>query len=206
MIGASHGGMITLEYAIAHPHHLHGILVGDTTAQFAHWCVLNSMKEAWTNPTVKPEPEQLLRILTGRSKNQEDLVTAFASLAPLYTLPQHIAAQTETNVGELMAKAIKPQYETHNAAYNTEMSKYDLREQLPFVQIPAFVWVGRFDWITPVCVNEDIAKRLGNLNRFVIYEKSGHMAALEEKTKFNEDTRDFLKGLNCSDISQVSSV
>lgn len=195
MIGASHGGMLTLEYALAYPQHLYGILVGDTTAQFSHWCIANSMKEALRDPRVSPDPEQVLRILTGRSRDQEDLITALTSLGPLYEVPAHVGHQPEVNVGEVMAKSIKPFFETHNAAYCNELSRYDLRDRLVQIMVPAFVWVGRYDWITPIQAGEEVARGLGNLKKFVVYEKSGHLPALEERTKFQKDVREFLNEL-----------
>ena len=58
-----------------------------------------------------------------------------------------------------------------------------------------FVYTGRYDWITPVQLNIELANGIKGC-KFVIYEKSGHMPALEERTKFQKDVRDFLKTLS----------
>ena len=85
-------------------------------------------------------------------------------------------------------------YETSNAAMNDCLSRYDLRDRLHEISIPVFVYVGRYDWITPVKLNEELANGIKDA-KFVVYEKSGHFAALEEKTKFGKDAREFLSKL-----------
>lgn len=70
-----------------------------------------------------------------------------------------------------------------------------MRGQLAEIKIPVFVYTGRYDWICPVQLNEELAAGIKGC-KFMIYEKSGHMPALEEKTKFQKDVRDFLKTLS----------
>ncbi len=48
--------------------------------------------------------------------------------------------------------------------------------------------------ITPVKVNRELADGLPD-SQFVVYENSGHLAALEEKTKFGRDAREFIERL-----------
>lgn len=61
--------------------------------------------------------------------------------------------------------------------------------------MPVFVYCGRYDFITPPKLNEDTAKAIEGA-KFIVYENSGHMPALEEKTAFQRDAREFLKTLN----------
>jgi len=151
-------------------------------------------KAALTDPRVKPDPEQLVRLLSGTVRDQEDLLTGFASLAPLYAAPDELKDQVEVDAGEVISKATKPFYETYNAAMNDCASRYDVRDVLQNIKTPAFVYVGRHDWITPVPCSEFLASKIPNA-KLVIYEKSGHIAALEEKTPFQKDVREFVKAL-----------
>ena len=91
-------------------------------------------------------------------------------------------------------------YETGNAAQGDCLSRFDVRDRLHEIRIPVFVYVGRYDWITPVKLSEDLAGGIKG-SKLVIYEKSGHMAALEEKTKFQKDVREFIKGLKMESLS-----
>jgi proline iminopeptidase len=194
MAGASHGGFITLEYALAHPEHLHGIIVGDSAANMSGWGYLNTVKTALTDPRVKCDPEQIVRMFSGRMTDQNDLLTGFMSISPLYAAPDHLKAEAEVNVDEVLASAVMPFWDTVNAASGDCISRYDLRDTIHDLKVPIFVYVGRHDWITPVMLSEEIVAKIPHA-KFVIYEKSGHLAALEEKTKFQKDARDFISTL-----------
>ena len=86
-------------------------------------------------------------------------------------------------------------YETANAAQNDCLSRYDIRDRLYEIKIPVFVYCGRYDWITPPKLNEELAEGIEG-SKFVVYEKSGHMPALEEKTAFQKEAREFFKRAN----------
>ncbi|KAK5127621.1 hypothetical protein LTR85_006961 [Meristemomyces frigidus] len=194
MIGASHGGFLTLEYALTYQQHLYGIIVGDSAAQVSHWGAINMTKAALTDPRVKPDPEQLVRMLSGNCRDQDDLMTGFATIAPLYAAPDAIKDLAEIDAGAVISKSIKPFYETVNAAMNDCASRYDVRDRLHEIKVPAFVFVGRHDWITPVPCSEFIAEKIPT-SKLVIYQTSGHFAALEQKTPFQRDVREFIKTL-----------
>ena len=108
LIGASYGGFLTLEYTVAHPEHLYGAIMGDCGAQWSHWGAMSAMKTALTDPRVKPDPEQLLRVLTGNVQSTEDLASGFASIFPLYAAPEHLNIQPEIHVNEALEGAIVP--------------------------------------------------------------------------------------------------
>ena len=191
MIGASHGGFLTLEYAVVHPDRVHAILVGDSAAQMSHWALMNAMKTLMTDPRVKPDPERVLRCFSGRMTSLEDLMLGFQSFAPLYEAPEHLKGEAEVDASQIIMAAMVPHYETVNAAMGDCLSRYDLRDRLGDIKVPTFIWVGRYDWLTPVSLSEELHAGIKG-SELVVYEKSGHMAALEEKTKFSKDVRAFL--------------
>ena len=108
MIGASHGGFLTLEYAVAYAEHLYGAIVGDSGAQWSHWAAMNAVKIALTDPRVKPDPKQLLRVLTGNLSGMDDFQSAFASIQPLYSVPDSLKDHAETDVDEVLAGIMSP--------------------------------------------------------------------------------------------------
>ena len=152
------------------------------------------IKAALTDPRVNPDPDQMLRVASGNSRDNADLASGFAAIAPLYAVPDHLKGQAETDVGAVLATAIKPFYETSNAAMNDCVSRYDVRDHLQDIQVPALIYVGRYDWITPVVFSEELAAKIPNA-RLVIFEKSGHLAALEEKTAFRAEVMKFVETL-----------
>lgn len=194
-IGGSHAGFLGLEYALRYPKHLSALLIGDTAAQFSHSCMLEAFKTALTDPRSKDvvDADQLLRLFTGTTTSFEDHMGVFASISPLYAVPDHLKSKAEADVGEELSKFIMPIPETNRAAHDYCLSRFDVRDRLHEIQVPTFVWCGKFDWICPPKFNELIADGIPGA-KFVLYEASGHLPAVEEKTKFQKDVREFLKG------------
>ena len=102
-------------------------------------------RAALTAPRVKPDPEQLVRLLPGTVRDREDLLTGFASIAPLYVASDELKDQVEVDAGEVIGKAIKPFYETCNVAMNDCAPRYDVRDVLQDIKTPAFIYVERYD-------------------------------------------------------------
>lgn len=175
-------------------------MVGDSAAYMVHWGSINMTKAALNDPRIKPDPDQVVRMSSGRMRDHMDFMTGFASIAPLYSAPDDLKAQAEVNVDEVIGAAFKPHWETANAAMGDCLSHYDMRDKLQDANVPAFVYVGRHDWFTPVPCSEEIAEKLPNA-KLVIYEKSGHLAALEEKTAFQRDARQFIRTLSIASVS-----
>ncbi|KAK4496717.1 hypothetical protein PRZ48_012700 [Zasmidium cellare] len=194
-IGASHGGFLGLEYALRYPQHLSALIIGDTAAQFSHGCMLDAYRTALTDSRSKDvvDPEQLARLFTGKTISDEDFLTSFAGISPLYAVPDYLASQAEGNVGEALSKIIIPIPETNRAAHDYCLSRFDVRDRLGEIKVPTFVFSGRFDWICPVKYGQAIAEGIPGA-KFVVYEASGHLPGIEEGTKFQGDVRGFLKG------------
>lgn len=186
MVGASHGGFFTLDYAIKYPQYLRGIIVGNSAAQFSHWAMANMVAKALTDPRVKPDPEQFVRLITGMCFDESDYVQAFGSIAPLYAVPEVLKNKAEVDVGKVLAGITKFIFETSSAAMGDCLSRYDMRDRLHELEIPALIFCGRHNWITPFFLSEELAKGLSR-SKFVVFENSGHLPALQEKTLFKKE-------------------
>lgn len=191
MIGGSHGGFLTLEYALAYPQHVNAIIVGDSAAQVAHWAAINMTAKALTDPRVQPDPAQLIRVLSGTCFDEADYAAGFASIAPLYAAPDEIKDKAEVDVGKALSQVTKLVFETTNAAMNDCVSRYDVRDRLHEIKVPAFVFVGRHDWILPVKLSEEIARGIPD-TKLVVFENSGHLPSLEEKTLFKKEVDNWM--------------
>lgn len=191
MIGGSHGGFLTLEYALAYPQRVNAIILVDSAAQVAHWAAMNMTAKALTDSRVKPDPAQLVRILSGTCYDEADYAAGFASIAPLYAAPDEIKDKAEVDVGKALSQVTKLVFETTNAAMNNCASRYDVRDRLHEIKIPAFVSVGRHDWILPVQLSEEIARGISGA-KLVVFENSGHLPPLEEKTLFKKEVDDWM--------------
>lgn len=98
---------MTLEYAVAFPDRLYGAIIGDAGAQF-RWAPINAVKIALTDPRVKPDPDQLVRVLTGTSTSEEDMASGAASVMPLYSVPDEVKGEVEQDVGSILGATFIP--------------------------------------------------------------------------------------------------
>lgn len=192
MIGGSSGGFLTLEYVLAYPRHISAIVVGDAAAQMSHWAMGNMIATALTDPrsaaAVAANPAQVVRVLTGTCTSQEDFFGAFGAIAPLYSAPAELKTRAEIDVDTVLASATKVVFETNSAAMNDCLSRYDIRDRLGEIKVPAFIFVGRYDWIAPPVLSEELARGIKG-SKLVVFEQSGHLPPLEEKTKFQREVR-----------------
>ena len=69
---------------------------------------MSALKTALTDPRVKPDPEQVLRTLTGNNESTEDLASSLASVFPLYAVPDHLKHFAEADIGDALDGAIVP--------------------------------------------------------------------------------------------------
>ena len=74
-----------------------------------------------------------------------------------------------------------------------DYDRYDVRDSLGRIQAPAWVGVGRHDWICPVPESEEIARRIPGAELH-IFEQSGHSPQAEETAAFMDSVRAFLRG------------
>ena len=71
------------------------------------------------------------------------------------------------------------------------MAGVELAEKLRTVRVPALVLAGRHDRITPVVVQEKIARAIPG-SQLVIFEQSGHRPEFEEAGRWNAVIDSFL--------------
>jgi proline iminopeptidase len=68
----------------------------------------------------------------------------------------------------------------------TYLSQYDMRDRLKDIEAPVLVLSGRDDWITPLEYGSRVlANGIPNAE-LVVFEESGHMPFIEERTHFLE--------------------
>ncbi len=80
-----------------------------------------------------------------------------------------------------------------NYANGPDTPQRDARARLPQIHCPVLLIAGRSDLLPPERLAETHQAIEGS--RFVVFEKSGHFAPLEEPQKFEEVVTEFLRGL-----------
>ncbi|HEX7183654.1 MAG TPA: alpha/beta fold hydrolase [Thermoanaerobaculia bacterium] len=74
-----------------------------------------------------------------------------------------------------------------------DLARYDLNPELPKLRMPALVATGRYDINVAPAVSYRIHKAIPG-SRFVVFERSGHMAFIEEPEAFQKVLEEFLAG------------
>jgi proline iminopeptidase len=184
--GGSYGGFIAMEYAIAYPEHTRAMILRDTSADKSN--LDRAYENARHQDRIEINWDNFNRYWHGEITDDEDLKQRWADIIPLYDYeydPVKAAARVEAGIYR---------HEAHNWCFLYNMPNYDLRDQLPNVQCPTLVTVGRTDWVTPVESAETIASLIPN-SKLVIFEKSGHSPQIEEFDLFQHVMREFLATL-----------
>ena len=215
LAGGSYGGFIALEYALAHPDRLKGLILRDTMA-YGYWGCMNALTQVLSSDRISPDPERQLRLWTGRVRDDEDFKEGFMEIMGMYgakpNQPEKAMGEEPTKQTEVDGEAAKENpkegnekqpgqqlqyhYRTHNAAYSQIMPKWDLRDRLKEIKVKTLVTVGRQDRIVPVASSEEICKGIGDSARLKIFENSGHSPPTEEPEAYQAAVREFVKSLN----------
>jgi proline iminopeptidase len=183
MAGGSYGGFMAMEYAIRYPDRVAALVLRDTSADNgnAHLARENALK----SDRVAIDMEKFDRIDTGQVRDDDDLRDCWREILPLYDFVYDPA------VVERKVEATPYRYEAHNYAFSVNLPGYDLKPQLPGIQAPTLITVGRTDWITPVSCSQTIADLIPD-SELVVFEKSGHSPQIEEAEAWTSTVRKFL--------------
>ncbi len=183
MAGGSYGGFISMEYAIRYPDRVSALVLRDTSAD--HENLKAARTNAENNTRVDIDWVKFHRIMSGRVRDNDDLRDCWREILPLY---DHVY---DPEAVERKVEQTWYRYETHNHGFAVNMPQYDIKAQLPAIDCPTLVTVGRSDWITPVHHSEVIAALVPRAE-LVVFEKSGHSPQVEEAELWTKTVRDFL--------------
>jgi proline iminopeptidase len=181
--GGSYGGFIALEYAVRYPDHVSAILLRDTSADGSNLEL--AFENARNQDRVEIDWDHFNRYWGGRVRSDAELKSLWAELIPLYDFEY----DEEKSTAAVEAGIYR--HEAHNACFVENFPTYDLKSDLPNIQVPTLVTVGRGDWVTPVSASETIALLIPDA-QLEIFEKSGHSPQSEEPEKFQRVLREFL--------------
>jgi len=182
--GGSYGGFIAMEYAVAYPDRVLGMVLRDTAADGSNLQLAFANARAQTRVAI--DWDHFDRYWSGRVDSDDQLKQYWGELIPLYDQeydPVRSAAAVEAGIYR---------HEAHNWCFQHNWPVYDLKDALPAVTCPTLVTVGRSDWVTPVSCSETIATLLPNAE-LVVFEHSGHSPQVEQAAEFQATVREFLQ-------------
>lgn len=183
VLGHSYGGFLALEYALRHPDSVAGLVLVSTAAAMLHW------EQIHANIDARDATHEQRRGFTGQPwASDEDFGNWLAAALPLYF------HRPQPHVMAAMAADMRI-----SAAVSTIsggcMAAFDVRPQLPRIDVPSLVVAGRHDFIMPVeCTSEPLADGLPNA-QLLVFEESGHFPFVEEHTGFIAAVGTWLEGL-----------
>jgi proline iminopeptidase len=190
LLGHSHGGVVAIAYAAAHPAHVRRLVLASTLARFAAEQA-DAMEAGIARKSGEPWYEDAREALeaeqAGRFSTPEELSGLALREFPFYFASYGDAerAYLEGLSGEVLcADALK--------LFNEEIFlTFDLRSELGRIEAPTLVITGADDFITgPVCAAE-ISSLLRNVETVVLPD-AGHFIFVESPERFRAEVVRFL--------------
>ncbi|WP_220040135.1 alpha/beta fold hydrolase [Nonomuraea aridisoli] len=188
-LGHSAGAFAGLQYALLRPGRLAGLLLYSGAPVYG--------------PDLYTEAAAQMRLFAERYAGHPgvaDVMDAFESQTPRTSkaeLMDHMGRLLPAYFAEFWSRQHEFQewlptvdIEYAPAAYPAD---WDVRESLGEVGVPTQILAGRYDFICPVRWAEEMHKGIP-ASRLAIFENSGHFAHVEERERFAQTVREFLRG------------
>lgn len=178
VLGQSWGGMLGAEYGVRHPRGLKSLTIANSPASM----------DLWTSEAMRQRSEMPLEIQDALNRHEAtgDYSNPEYVKATEWVYARHVC-RVVPNPPEVLATMNQLQadptvYHTMNGPNEFfvigTLKSWDIRPQLPGINVPTLVLSGRHDEATPACV-EPFAKLIPGA-RWVIFENSSHMPHVEE--------------------------
>ncbi|MGE7842066.1 alpha/beta fold hydrolase [Lysinibacillus sp. NPDC093712] len=175
--GHSAGGMLGLIYAITNPNSLQKIIVGGLSASSKYMSHPDSIY-CKSNPH-NPRLLEILKLLKDPSKTLEErrALNKEWNLMSVYKKEEYDNIMSRPNSGKAVNKRL-------DYFISTELKNYDITNSLKEIDIPSFIYCGRFDTQCPFVFSEEIATAINN-SSLTIFDESSHNPFVEEEEAFD---------------------
>ena len=190
LLGHSHGGIVAIAYAAAHPARVERLVLASTAPRFGpqgEEAMQAAMEAREGEPWFEDAREAVEREEAGDYGSDEELADLVAREFPFYFADWdgEARAYVETIHDELpTSDALK--------LFNDEILRtFDLRPQLPSIEAPALVITGADDFITGPAAAAEIHEALPRSEK-VILPRTGHFVFVESAEPFREAVWRFL--------------
>lgn len=191
LTGGSYGGTVSLDYALAFPSRLLGLMLRDTWA-WGTRLMMHALKTTISSDLVNADPDRQFRVWTGILRDDKDFAAGIREIGPLYAPP---GTKVEEAKPEWGSEGLVLHAATQNAAFSENMPRYDVRSRLKDIKVPTLVIVGRHDLLTPVSESVEISEGIPG-SQLVIFEHSGHHPGNDEAAAFQKCITEFLSKID----------
>ena len=187
LLGHSHGGVVALAYAAAHPKRVRRLIAADSLVRLQ----LEEQEELRSRHRDEPWYDDALRALeqedAGDYADDAELDAITRRFWPMYfgTFDERAAKYVdESLVGERGNPfALK--------LFNEGIAEWDLRGDLAAIEAPTLVITGEYDFICGPACAEDIASGIASSEK-VLVEDCGHFTFVEQPEEFRATIERFL--------------
>ena len=179
VLGYSYGGCIALEYALRYPGRLSHLILLDTAPAFDYG------EEIEANARRKGATPEQLEALDASADTDAEMWQLWKLIEPLY-FHTYDADLAERVLGKTIVRV------EASEASGAIQEGWDLTPRLSEILAPTLILVGKDDFICPPSQAKIMHERIPN-SELVIFEKSGHLAHVEEPEAFFEALRGWVE-------------
>jgi proline-specific peptidase len=189
LLGHSWGGWLAIEYMLSRPQGVVGLILASTSAGLPQFVAETARLKAALPPEIRQTLQRHEAQADYRHPDYEAAVLEFYKrhLCRLDPWPEPLLRSVENLNGNAV-------YETMNGPNEFivigNLRDWDRSDRLGEISVPTLITVGRHDELTPACA-ETLHRGISG-SRLAVFEKSAHLAHLEEPDEFRRVVGDFL--------------
>lgn len=187
LLGHSHGGVVALAYAAAHPDRVRRLIAANSLVRLRPEAMETAMQSRSGEPWYADAREALEQEDAGDYETEEELAALARRFFPFYFA--HFDEQARLYLNEHVASE-RPNPDALKL-FNEDLENWDLRPELARVDAPTLVITGDADFITGPACALDIGAGIAGA-QIVIVEDCGHFTFVEHPERFRAEVTRFL--------------
>jgi proline-specific peptidase len=189
LLGQSWGGWLAIEYMLTNPTGVVSLILASTSASIPQAEAETKRLKSELPPEVYSTLQRYEAAGDYHHPEYKEAASEFyrRHMCRLNDWPEPILRSAATMTGN-------PVYETmhgpNELIWSGNLKDWDRTDRLSEITVPTLITVGRYDSITPACA-DTLYQGISNA-QMVVFEKSAHLAHLEETEKYLQVVADFL--------------
>jgi proline iminopeptidase len=192
LLGHSWGGILAMEYALAHQQHLKGLVISNMMASIPAY---NDYARSAMMPTLQPEVLAEIQRMEAAGETEtpryEQLLTEHYYVHHLLRMPADEWPEPVTRSFAHINRAIYvPMQGPSELGSSGILESWDRVEALATIRVPTLVIGARYDTMDPTHMAM-MAERLPN-GRFLLCPRGSHMAMYDDQDSYFRGLLDFI--------------